>query len=792
MQNYRCFGVGFISRRAALARLRVCGMVLLFSITKLVAALDPALPPGGNFDLTRWYLTLPDTNPTIIRAPQLAAGYTNADWFYTGLDGAMTMWAPVTGGSTINSSYARSELRETLEPDDFSINWTTFGTHVLDAECRILQVPNNQKLVIGQIHAYVGNAPPLVLLKYIEGVVYMQVRLEVESTNYLFRPLANVSVGQPITYQIKLQDGLLSATVNGVSFSTNIVASDPAWTNQTYYFKAGSYVQDNGGAETVGSRVAFYALSVSHAFPAEPPAILVQPLDQAVNQGADVLMRVVAKGTPTLRFQWLKNGSVIPGATNSTFTLRNIVPSDLGYYSVTVSNSVGTVHSRQARLVVLQISGALDGTNLAWSATGSPTWYPQTSVTYDGEDAAASGAIGHGKTTAVQTTVSGPGVVGFWWKVSCEPTNDHLSFLIADDEKARISGEAGWEWRTFSVPSGSQTLKWTYSKNATNSAGLDRGWLDQVQFIRNSPPTPPGFAFQPASTNVTAGVTISFRAGVLGSPTLRYQWQRNGINLTNSVNAGIAGATNATLHLTNVSLGSPGNYFLIVSNNAGAITSAVASLTVVAPLTLELALDTPAQSWLTTGPLPWFAQTNVTHDGGDAAQSGAIGHNTSTHLETTFIGPGLLKFWWKVSCEATHDRLRFLVNGVQQARIDGEVDWEERSFVLEPGSHVVRWSYTKNSNVVAGLDRAWVDQVEFTPGAFQIGEPVPVAVAVNGGGIRIAWDIAEGKTYRAFYKDELDAPEWIAVDTPIVFAGSQFVLQIPANAPRRFFKVLAH
>src|SRR5664280_1045336 len=109
---------------------------LVFLVTFCVAglpswALNPGNPPSGNFDLSHWKLTLPvdgsgTTNGTAteIHTPQLVAGYTNAFYFYTGPDGAMVFWCQVTGATTSGSDYPRSELRELLNPDDNSVNWT--------------------------------------------------------------------------------------------------------------------------------------------------------------------------------------------------------------------------------------------------------------------------------------------------------------------------------------------------------------------------------------------------------------------------------------------------------------------------------------------------------------------------------------------------------------------------------------------------------------------------------------------------------------------------------------------
>jgi hypothetical protein len=74
----------------------------------------------------------------------------------------------------------------------------------------------------------------------------------------------NVGLGKLITYEIKLTDGLLSMTVNGNNQSVNVFQTDPAWTNQTLFFKAGDYCQDNSGTSSEGAAVAFYYLTVVH------------------------------------------------------------------------------------------------------------------------------------------------------------------------------------------------------------------------------------------------------------------------------------------------------------------------------------------------------------------------------------------------------------------------------------------------------------------------------------------------------------------------------------------------
>lgn len=575
--------------------------LLCFANFRLMA-LDPNQPPGHNFDLSHWYLTLPDADSSIIAPSTLDSGYTNSSWFYTGPDGAMVFWCPVIGGTTSNSTYSRSELREMIDPSTTTINWPPWGTHILNAQCKITQLPSNGKTVIGQIHSYVSPAPALILIKSVDGVLNAQVRNTVAGSDYTYYPITNLVLNELITYQIKLVNGLLTVTINGFSRSVNIYQTDPAWTNQTFYFKAGSSCQDNAGPDSEGSRVLFYQLNATHAGPPTPPSIKTQPVSQSVNEGVRVNFYVVTTGTMPLFFQWRRDGVELPGATNALLTLIAAGTNDAGSYRVVVSNSEGSVTSAPASLAVspAPLARAVDAPDFVWTTTnGASAWFVQTNVTHDGVDAAESGPLPQSRTTFMQTTVAGPGTVSFWWKVSSEPTNDPVLFHIGSSEKARLSGEVDWRWTNFTVASGSQVLKWTYSKNSSKTGGLDRAWLDQVLFIPNNVPTIPTVAVHPVGTNVPANAPVTFGVGAAGSPTLHYQWRRNGINLTNSNTNGISGATTAALSLSNVKAAQAGLYSVIVTNGAGTVTSSNAVLAVVPiPVSISMSGSRVRLTWI--------------------------------------------------------------------------------------------------------------------------------------------------------------------------------------------------
>jgi hypothetical protein len=82
------------------------------------------------------------------------------------------------------------------------------------------------------------------------------------------------------------------------------------------------------------------------------PAILTEPLDRAAVVGNPASFSVIAGGANPLSYQWQKDGSPISNATNTSFTISNVVATDGGGYRVIVTNSFGSVTSRVAQLSV--------------------------------------------------------------------------------------------------------------------------------------------------------------------------------------------------------------------------------------------------------------------------------------------------------------------------------------------------------------------------------------------------------------------------------------------------------
>ncbi len=81
-----------------------------------------------------------------------------------------------------------------------------------------------------------------------------------------------------------------------------------------------------------------------------PPSICAQPQNQVVDGPGSVgFMDVTAIGAPQT-YQWRRNGVALPNATNRTLDIYNVQQSDLGFYSVVITNSLLSVTSSVAYL----------------------------------------------------------------------------------------------------------------------------------------------------------------------------------------------------------------------------------------------------------------------------------------------------------------------------------------------------------------------------------------------------------------------------------------------------------
>jgi hypothetical protein len=110
--------------------------------------------------------------------------------------------------------------------------------------------------------------------------------------------------------------------------------------------------------------------------------------------------------------------------------------------------------------------------------------------------------------------------------------------------------------------------------------------------------TPPTITQNPANVSVVATREAMFTVGASGPGPLSYQWRFGG--------TAIAGATNSILNLTGLLLSQSGSYSAVVYNDAGAVESAPATLTVLTPARI---LQQPVDILVRIRPDPQSAPT---------------------------------------------------------------------------------------------------------------------------------------------------------------------------------------
>lgn len=435
-----------------------------------------------------------------------------------------------------------------------------------------------------------------------------------------------------------------------------------------------------------------------------------------------------AAGTYTLTHRTTKDGVPVGETLTTTFTVTSpsAPPDPLGV--------------------------ALDNTVLAFDTDGDTPWFVQSDEFHSGGSAVRSGTIDHGGETRLATTVSGVGTLAFWWKVSSEQGYDKLSLSVDGVEQADISGEQGWTQKTISVTgSGTHTIVWTYRKDGSVSGGSDCGWVDLVEWTPLAPPAPTdslGNALDNASlvfdTDEDAawygqmdeshfggsaarsgvigyGGATRLATAVFGAGTLTFWWKVSSMEDYDKLAVSVDGTEIANISgergwaLMRVPVRGAGLHTVVWSYRKYGSTphgSDCGWVDQVAWMPLGAALGNTALAFDTDGDAAWFVQTEVSHSGGSAARSGAIGDDGETHLTTTVPGPGTLSFWWKVSSERNYDRLSVSVDDRVKASISGEQGWVRQTLTItEDDSHTIAWTYGKDGSAPGGSDCGWVDDV---------------------------------------------------------------------------------
>jgi len=286
----------------------------------------------------------------------------------------------------------------------------------------------------------------------------------------------------------------------------------------------------------------------------EGPIITTQPQSQSVAQGASTSFTVVAQGSGSLTYQWKKDGTNLPGETNTTLSLSNIRPSDAGAYTVVVTNSVNSVTSVNAVLTVVI----------------------PPSITVQPQDVTKSA----GETAPFNFSVTGTSPLSYQWQNSGGDISGATSATYVTNV---LTGDDDGE---------------TFRVIVSNSAGKDTS-----NYATLTVKVPPSIISQPLNATVIIGSTKIISVTAIGSAPLAYQWKKNAVDLT--------GETSASIILTNIQLAASGYYSVVISNTAASIESDSAFLTVLPVIVSPVIIIQPKNVSVNSGSSATFSVSAI-------------------------------------------------------------------------------------------------------------------------------------------------------------------------------------
>ena len=333
------------------------------------------------------------------------------------------------------------------------------------------------------------------------------------------------------------------ATVNPGSRVTFVVSAKGTKPLAFQWKKDGNIIEDERSTEltiqSVGEKdEGVYSVGISNIagevasnpaslFVNNPPVIKVQPEGQEIFPDEEFKIWVVAEGTPPLNYEWYKNGTKIPDATSSIFSISSVSESDQAVYWATVSNIAGSVTSEAAAL------GAIDLPPVILQHPENQEVNPGTAVRF-------------------YVSASGTAPLLYQWKKDGQLLEDKTDKNLFIDE-VKQSDEGG------------------YSVEVSNDTKITLSSDTATLVVRD----PPVIIRQPVSKTSKLNEQVEFSVEVEGSEPMKFKWIKNGVR--------IPGATANTYTIGSVVESDKAIYWVVVDNGAGKATSSAAFLGVDEP-----------------------------------------------------------------------------------------------------------------------------------------------------------------------------------------------------------------
>jgi hypothetical protein len=327
------------------------------------------------------------------------------------------------------------------------------------------------------------------------------------------------------------------------------------------------------GREPLNGNFALSELLVA-ARPGGAPYITNQIPSITVTNGNTAELTVGAASALPISYQWFLNGVLLTNTTNATLTIQNADASHAGTYTVQLSNAEGFSFSDGTALFVVPAdSSALAAVNIS---NATPVNAPISDIFGERLEGADFLAQVYAGPSANSLTAQSPSVpffsgedAGFFIPITALLTNVvQGSNAFVQVRVWETSAGSGYEQASQNGGQfGASAVLETPTGGGTNTIPQ----LDGLTAF--SLAAAPRIVVPPASLSLFVSQDAQFTAEIWGSGPFSYRWFLNNDLV----------ATTPTLTLTNVQLEHSGEVYVLVSNEVGAATSIVATLSVEIP-----------------------------------------------------------------------------------------------------------------------------------------------------------------------------------------------------------------
>ena len=241
----------------------------------------PEPAPGEAIDLSHWKLTLPTDRDNDGVADELDPDELKAalakdalrPYLYWEEDGALNFFVEPAGGTTPNSDYPRTELREQIVPGNDYINWSLDEGGTLTARLQVLMVSEAEggkthRLSLAQIHAKDG--PPFFKLVWQNGILRAEFK-KLVSDNTDHEDPESWEDAEPLYFENPVGYKPFTLRIHATRERVEVQVNDEVrvfehedlekWPFENY-FKAGTYLFTS--EEDAYASARFYELEVKH------------------------------------------------------------------------------------------------------------------------------------------------------------------------------------------------------------------------------------------------------------------------------------------------------------------------------------------------------------------------------------------------------------------------------------------------------------------------------------------------------------------------------------------------